>query len=189
MKDQYILGISAYYHDSAACLLRNGEIIAAAQEKRFTRKKGDADIPRKAVDYCLGAGGVAVSDLAYATALRNSYRGRWASNCAKTVFPAFMSVPPRILPGGTIARTRTGKVEIDNGEYYTFHTLFQDVTSLRQFLTGQQWGIVYFGLITPIGFLIRLFGKNPLKRHGKNGSYWVRRPSAEGHAQGMERQF
>ena len=65
MKDQYILGISAYYHDSAACLLRNGEIVAAAQEERFTRKKGDADFPRKAVDYCLGAGGIAVSDVAY----------------------------------------------------------------------------------------------------------------------------
>ena len=50
-------------------------------------------------------------------------------------------------------------------------------------------GIVYFGLITPIGFLIRLFGKNPLKRHGKNGSFWVPRPSAEEHARGMERQF
>ena len=65
MKDQYILGISAYYHDSAACLLRNGEIIAAAQEERFTRKKGDAGFPKKAVDYCLSAGGIAVSDLAY----------------------------------------------------------------------------------------------------------------------------
>lgn len=50
-------------------------------------------------------------------------------------------------------------------------------------------GIVYFGLITPIGFLIRLFGKNPLIRQGKNGSFWVPRPSAEGHARGMERHF
>ena len=38
----FILGISAYYHDSAACLLRDGDIVAAAQEERFTRKKGDA---------------------------------------------------------------------------------------------------------------------------------------------------
>lgn len=42
MADTYILGISAFYHDSAACLLRNGDIIAAAQEERFTRVKGDA---------------------------------------------------------------------------------------------------------------------------------------------------
>jgi carbamoyltransferase len=61
----YILGLSAFYHDSAACLLRDGEIIAAAQEERFTRKKGDASFPRQAVAYCLGAGGVSVGDLAY----------------------------------------------------------------------------------------------------------------------------
>ena len=41
----YILGISAFYHDSAACLLKDGEIIAAAQEERFTRKKHDLDFP------------------------------------------------------------------------------------------------------------------------------------------------
>ena len=50
-------------------------------------------------------------------------------------------------------------------------------------------GIVYFALITPIGFLIRLFGKDPLKQHGKSGSFWVPRPSGEGRARGMERQF
>ena len=50
-------------------------------------------------------------------------------------------------------------------------------------------GIVYFALITPIGFLLRLFGKDPLKQHGKSGSYWVPRSSGEGHARGMERQF
>jgi carbamoyltransferase len=61
----YILGISAYYHDSAACLLRDGEIIAAAQEERFTRKKADASFPQQAVAYCLGAGGIAAGDLAY----------------------------------------------------------------------------------------------------------------------------
>jgi carbamoyltransferase len=60
----HILGISAFYHDSAACLLRDGEIIAAAQEERFTRKKGDAAFPRQAVAYCLRAGGLAVNDLA-----------------------------------------------------------------------------------------------------------------------------
>ncbi|MDC3089272.1 carbamoyltransferase, partial [Alphaproteobacteria bacterium] len=49
----YILGISAFYHDSAACLLKNGEIIAAAQEERFTRKKHDAGFPYHAIQYCL----------------------------------------------------------------------------------------------------------------------------------------
>ena len=49
----YILGISAFYHDSAACLIKNGEIIAAAQEERFTRKKHDAGFPFHAIKYCL----------------------------------------------------------------------------------------------------------------------------------------
>jgi carbamoyltransferase len=60
----FILGISAYYHDSAAALLRDGEIVAAAQEERFSRKKGDAGYPAGAVEYCLRAGGIGVSDLA-----------------------------------------------------------------------------------------------------------------------------
>ena len=54
----YILGISAYYHDSAACLLREGEIIAAAQEERFTRKKHDARFPSFAIQYCLEEAGI-----------------------------------------------------------------------------------------------------------------------------------
>jgi carbamoyltransferase len=58
-----ILGISAYYHDSAACLVRDGQIIAAAQEERFTRKKHDAGFPHHAVRYCLREGGIAVKDL------------------------------------------------------------------------------------------------------------------------------
>ena len=49
----YILGISAFYHDSSACLVKDGEIIAAAQEERFTRKKHDARFPRHAIQYCL----------------------------------------------------------------------------------------------------------------------------------------
>lgn len=53
-----VLGISAYYHDSAAALVRDGEIVAAAQEERFTRKKHDAGYPRRAVDYCLAEAGI-----------------------------------------------------------------------------------------------------------------------------------
>jgi len=64
-KPVWILGISAFYHDSAASLLRDGEIIAAAHEERFTRKKGDAGFPSKAVAYCLSAGGIRVEDLTY----------------------------------------------------------------------------------------------------------------------------
>ena len=58
-----ILGISAYYHDSAAALVRDGEIIAAAQEERFTREKHDPSFPAKAVQWCLEATGVAGRDI------------------------------------------------------------------------------------------------------------------------------
>lgn len=60
-----ILGISAYYHDSAACLVRDGEIVAAAQEERFTRKKHDEEFPHHAVAYCLREGGLRLADLEY----------------------------------------------------------------------------------------------------------------------------
>jgi carbamoyltransferase len=65
MAQTYILGISAFYHDSAACLLRDGDIVAAAQEERFTRKKGDASFPAKAVEYCLQTAGIQAADLAF----------------------------------------------------------------------------------------------------------------------------
>lgn len=60
-----ILGISAFYHDSAACLLREGEIVAAAQEERFTRKKHDDSFPKEAVEFCLQEAGISVADLDY----------------------------------------------------------------------------------------------------------------------------
>ncbi len=60
-----ILGLSAFYHDSAACLVRDGKIIAAAQEERFTRKKHDASFPKHAVMYCLREGGIVVNELDY----------------------------------------------------------------------------------------------------------------------------
>ena len=59
----YILGISAFYHDSAACLVRDGTIVAAAQEERFTRRKHDAEFPHHAVAYCLREAGIGVKDL------------------------------------------------------------------------------------------------------------------------------
>jgi carbamoyltransferase len=65
MASNYILGLSAYYHDSAACLLRDGEIVAAGQEERFTRKKGDSSFPTKAVEYCLKTAGIGTGDLTY----------------------------------------------------------------------------------------------------------------------------
>ncbi len=62
-KDVFILGISAFYHDSAACLVKNGEIIAAAQEERFTRRKHDFSFPSHAVRFCLAEAGITVKNL------------------------------------------------------------------------------------------------------------------------------
>lgn len=59
----FTLGISAFYHDSAAAILRDGEIVAAAQEERFTRRKHDADFPRHAIDFCLSQAGCAMDDI------------------------------------------------------------------------------------------------------------------------------
>jgi carbamoyltransferase len=58
-----VLGISAYYHDSAAAILRDGELVAAAQEERFTRKKGDESFPANAVEYCLRAADASLDDV------------------------------------------------------------------------------------------------------------------------------
>jgi len=65
MQDIYILGISAFYHDSAACIVKNGEIIAAAQEERFTRKKHDFNFPNNSINWCLKEAGIKTKDLSY----------------------------------------------------------------------------------------------------------------------------
>ncbi|MDC3221719.1 carbamoyltransferase [Planktomarina sp.] len=59
----YILGLSAYYHDSSACLIQDGEIIAAAQEERFTRKKHDAGFPKCAIKYCLDQAQISADEI------------------------------------------------------------------------------------------------------------------------------
>jgi len=63
----YILGIGCYYHDSSASLLKDGKIVAAAQEERFTRKKHDSSFPINAIKWCLESQGITVDDLEYVT--------------------------------------------------------------------------------------------------------------------------
>ena len=60
-----ILGLSAFYHDSAAALMVDGQVIAAAQEERFTRKKHDPDFPANAIQYCLQESGLTEADIDY----------------------------------------------------------------------------------------------------------------------------
>ena len=61
--DVNILGISAFFHDSAAALIRDGRIVAAAQEERFTRKKHDDAFPKRAAEWCLSEAGITAADL------------------------------------------------------------------------------------------------------------------------------
>jgi carbamoyltransferase len=79
-----ILGISALYHDSAAALCINGEIIAAAQEERFTRHKHDPTIPKQAIKYCMSEGNVSAGDLDAVVYYDNPLLtlDRWLKNCA-----------------------------------------------------------------------------------------------------------
>src|SRR5206468_13108175 len=62
MKPNWILGISCYYHDASAALLRDGVVVAAAEEERFTRKKHDSDFPAKSIAFCLAQGGITIQD-------------------------------------------------------------------------------------------------------------------------------
>ena len=82
-----ILGISAFYHDSAAALIVDGQIVAAAQEERFTRNKHDAGFPEQAIRYCLEEAGLDV---------------QWISCYNTSLFPAVASVrlARRLMGGG-----------------------------------------------------------------------------------------
>lgn len=71
---KYILGISASYNDAAAALVRDGEIIAAAQEERFTRKKHDSSFPKNAIDYCIQEAGVSEKNLNLVVFADGSYK-------------------------------------------------------------------------------------------------------------------
>jgi len=61
----YVLGISCFYHDSSAALLKDGKVVAAAQEERFTRKKHDVSFPKNAIDYCLKSQNITIKDVDY----------------------------------------------------------------------------------------------------------------------------
>src|SRR4030042_6682171 len=59
----YILGISCFYHESAACLIRHGVVVAASAEERFSRKKHDSEFPKLAIDFCLKKAGIKIGDV------------------------------------------------------------------------------------------------------------------------------
>jgi carbamoyltransferase len=72
-QDRYILGLSCFYHNSAACLIKNGQIIAAAEEERFSRVKHDRNFPHRAINYCLEEAGIQQHDLAAVVYYDNPY--------------------------------------------------------------------------------------------------------------------
>ena len=82
-----ILGISAFYHDSAAALVDDGTIVAAAQEERFTRKKHDAGFPRHAVGYCLAEAGVGLDERRPRRPSTTS-RSSSSSGCSRPISPS-----------------------------------------------------------------------------------------------------
>lgn len=61
----YILGISCFYHESAVCLIKDGLVVAASAEERFSRKKHDSEFPKLAIDFCLKKAGIKMKDLDY----------------------------------------------------------------------------------------------------------------------------
>ena len=81
-----ILGISAFYHDSAAALVVDGEIVAAAQEERFTRRKHDAAFPTGAVKYCLEAASLTAADVDYVGFYDKPLRS--SSGCWRRIWPS-----------------------------------------------------------------------------------------------------
>ncbi|MGH7664474.1 MAG: carbamoyltransferase family protein [Gemmatimonadaceae bacterium] len=125
MKPTYVLGISAFYHDSAACLLRNGEIVAAAQEERFTRLKGDASFPTHAVSYCLAEAGISLADLAFV--------GFYDKPLLK--FERILETYLGIAPGGFLSFLRAGPLWIKD-------KLFID-HQIREALGGYQGALLY----------------------------------------------
>jgi predicted NodU family carbamoyl transferase len=81
MKNTYILGISAFHYDASAAILCDGEIIAAAQEERFTRKKYDSSFPGNAIDYCLRETGISEEDIDLVVFHDDSYKEEVKKNC------------------------------------------------------------------------------------------------------------
>lgn len=84
----YILGVSAFYHDSAAALIKSGEVIAAAQEERFSRVKFDYRFPKQAIEYCLKEGGIKIHDVDYVAYYENPNLKRW-----RVLFMILKSMP------------------------------------------------------------------------------------------------
>src|SRR5882672_6540036 len=97
---QHILGLSAYYHDSAAALVRDGDIVAAAQEERFSRRKNDERFPQHAIEFCLRYAGLTAAQLD-AVVFYDKPITKFARMIESylAVAPGGVTTFPRVLPG------------------------------------------------------------------------------------------
>src|SRR3954451_5049523 len=143
-----ILGISAFYHDSAACLVADGDIVAAAQEERFTRIKHDHNFPVHAVAYCLREAGITANEIDYVgfydkPLLKVDRLLETYLDYAPAGFPSFIKAMPlwmkEKLRTPDLIRTETGKAagEEDEpcskkaGQTSEWRLLFSDHPNIR----------------------------------------------------------
>ena len=126
----YILGISAFYHDSAAALIKDGKIISAAQEERFTRKKHDPSYPFNAIEFVLNYANIKLNDV------------------DQIIFP---KNNPNL-----------------NQVWFKFGIF------LGKIISPVVMGIIFFLVVTPIAFLMKILKKDLLNlKFNKNKSYWI----------------
>ncbi|MGC2001295.1 MAG: carbamoyltransferase [Candidatus Acidiferrales bacterium] len=113
----HILGVSCYYHDAAAALLRDGQLIAAAQEERFSRIKHDNNFPAQAIQFCLQSAGIRGPELDYAVVHEKPFRkfGRIIASVLQT-YPQSRQLFAELMPGWTATKLRiAGRLQSDLG--------------------------------------------------------------------------
>ncbi|MBL4703600.1 MAG: hypothetical protein JKY54_03705, partial [Flavobacteriales bacterium] len=141
MKDQpiYILGISAFYHDSAACLIKNGVVLSAALEERFTRIKHDESFPLKAVEFCLTSNGIEIDDIDYVAYFEkpilkfNRILSTFIRSAPKGFIPFKMAIQSwlkeKLWVGSVIKKELSYKGEVKYGKHHESHAASSYYTS------------------------------------------------------------
>ena len=164
-----ILGISAFYHDSAAALVEDGRIVAAAQEERFTRKKHDASFPHHAIAYCLGAAGAKLSEIDHIAFYDKPF----------LKFERLLETYVALAPAGF----RSFQMAIPL--WLKFGLL------LHKIVNPVIMALLFYGTVLPTGLIARAMGKDllRLKREPDAESYWIVRTPAGPAPETMKDQF
>src|SRR3989449_506345 len=169
MTNTHILGISAFYHDSAACLLRDGEIVAAAQEERFSRKKGDASFPARAAEYCLQAAVLTMDGVGeWATASYGVGRGNDIELLKELHWPDSLGLLYSAFTYYTGFKVNSGEYKVMGlapyGEPKYVDVILTKLVDLREdgsFTLNQEYFNYLTGLTMTNGAFDRLFGGPP----------------------------